>query len=58
MRCLRCGSTMLLLHNREVEHIGDAVLETDVFINECATCSAMVKVILPLIPDQTLPLGN
>ncbi len=50
MVCARCASRMFTSHVLEVESIDDIRLETDVFINECPACTAVVKVIMPRMP--------
>jgi hypothetical protein len=50
MTCARCATHMLTSHHRECEDVGGAMLLTDVVLNECPVCSALVKVIMPLIP--------
>lgn len=54
MICLRCQDQMLMMHRQETEVCGEFTLITDIVINECPTCSAMVKGILPQIPTEEL----
>ena len=43
---------MLHSHIQEVEEVGPYELTTEVFISECPVCSCVIKVIVPLLPEQ------
>lgn len=43
---------MLLSHREEVESIDDISMITQIYLHECAICSALVKICLPVLPDE------
>lgn len=52
---------MLTSHLREVEHFKKKpIMVVEVYINECVICTAIIKVILPPVPQgiKTLPLAG
>ena len=52
VNCGRCNTPMLHSHIQEVEEVGPYELTTEVFISECPVCSCVIKVIVPLLPEQ------